>query len=291
MKAAVSAPRPGHGRDRASVVAAGCVLVVFAVYFLVPLWWLAVAASKQQGALATTNGLWFSGFHLLENVRALFAYDNGIFARWLLNSLGYAGAGAAVATLLSAMTGYYLAKFTFRGRQFLLSVVLGAVMVPAAALALPLFLLVAHLGLADTYWAVFLPSVVSPFGVYIAYIFATSSVPDSIVEAARIDGAGEFRLFFSMALRLMSSGVVTIFLFAFVGIWNNFFLPLVMLQDSNKYPVTVGLYFWNNQSHTHPEVQGLTVIGSVVAVLPLMIAFLVLQRYWRSGLTAGALSG
>jgi multiple sugar transport system permease protein len=238
--------------------------------------------------VSTTNGFWFSEFSLAENLRALFDYDHGIFARWLLNSLLYAGIGALVATVLSSMTGYYLAKFSFRGRRFLFSVVLGAVMVPTTVLTLPLFLVFSSAQLVDTYWAVLLPSIVSPFGVYIARIFADSSVPTEIIEAARVDGAGEFRIFSTIAQRLMLPGLATVYLFCFVGIWNNFFLPLMMLQSRDLYPATFGLYAWKGQSQLDPHLQLLVVMGSVIATAPLMAAFLALQRYWRAGLTLGA---
>ena len=276
--------------SRAAVLITGAVLIVFAAYFLVPLWWLAVTASKQQGDFANTNGLWFSGFHLVRNLSALFGYDGGIFGRWLLNSVVYAGVGAFVATALSSMAGYYIAKFSFRGRRLLFSLVLGAVMVPTTALALPLFLLFSRAHLVDTYWAVLLPSIVSPFGVYIARIFADSSVPTEVVEAARVDGAGEFRIFVTIAQRLMLAGMATIYLFSFVAIWNNFFLPLMMLQSQDLYPATLGLYAWNSQANLDPQVQLLVVIGSLVSTSPLMVAFLALQRYWRAGLTVGALN-
>lgn len=291
MSGAVQAGNSGgRAYGRGSVLAVGAILVVFAVYFLLPLWWLGVTATKRQGDFATTNGLWFSGFHLIENLRALFGYDHGIFARWLLNSLLYAGVGALVATVLSSMTGYYLAKFSFRGRRFLFSIVLGAVMIPATVLTLPLFLLFSWAHLVDTYWAVLLPSTVSPFGVYIAHIFADSSVPTELIEAARIDGAGEFRIFTTIAQRLMLVGLAIVYLFSFVAIWNNFFLPLMMLQSQELYPATFGLYAWNTQARFDPHVQLLVVIGSLVSTAPVMVAFLALQRYWRAGLTIGALN-
>ncbi|WP_238332076.1 carbohydrate ABC transporter permease [Kribbella jejuensis] len=265
------------------------ILAVFAGYFLLPLWWLGVTATKRQGDFATTNGFWFSGFHLVENLRALFGYGDGIFARWLLNSAIYAGVGALAATVLSSMTGYYLAKFSFRGRSFLFSIVLGSVMVPSTVLALPLFLVFSKAHLVDTYWAVLLPSIVSPFGVYLSRIFADSSVPTEIIEAARVDGAGEFRIFTTIAQRLMLPGLATVYLFGFVAIWNSFFLPLLMLQSQDLYPATFGLYAWKGQAQMDPHVQLLVVIGSFVATAPLMAAFLALQRYWRAGLTLGAL--
>lgn len=132
-----------------------------------------------------------------------------------------------------------------------------------------------------------LPSIVSPFGVYLSRIFAASAVPDELIEAARIDGAGEVRTFFSVSIRLMSPALVTVFLFQFVGVWNNFFLPLIMLRNSDLYPVTLGLFTWNSQVSQFPEMRTLVIVGSLVSIFPLLIGFLSLQRFWQSGLGAG----
>lgn len=264
-------------------------LCVAALYFLVPVYWLGVSATKSSADLFGTFGLWFSDPRPLERLRELLTYDDGIYLRWLANSLLYAGVGAALATLLSAAAGYALAKFQFRGREAVFNIVLAGVLIPGTALALPLYLLFSEIGLANTYWAVLLPSVVSPFGVYLCRIYAAASVPDSLLEAARIDGAGEGTIFRVLVLRLMSPALVTVFLFQFVHIWNNFFLPLVMLSDSGLYPITLGLTSWQGYADRQPELYQLTVGGAFVSVLPLMILMVVLQRYWRTGLTEGSL--
>ncbi len=283
--------RSGRGATRDSPMAIGIamvLLVVAAIYFLVPIYWLIVNATKTQPDLIATNGFWFSTWNLGTNLSELFARDGGIFLRWALNSLLYAGLGALVGTFLSAMCGYALAKYTFRGREALFALVLGGVLVPATALALPLFLIFARVGLTDTYWSVFLPSVVSPFGVYLSRIFAAASVPDELIDAARMDGASEWRVFSTVALRLMSPALVTIFLFQFVVIWNNFLLPLIMLRSSELWPITYGLFSWQSQVSRDPSLQILTVTGSLVSVVPLIVTFLMLQRYWQAGLTAGS---
>ena len=276
--------------DGSSVLAVALMFVITA-YFLGPLWWLFVASSKSRGDLTTTPGLWFSDFRLFENVGDVFARDDGIFWRWLLNSVLYSGLGAALGTLLAAMAGYALAKYEFRGREAIFSAILAGVLVPATALALPLFLLLSKVGLTNTYWAVLLPSLVSPFGVYLSRIYAASSVPDELIEAGRIDGAGEFRIFFTISMRLMVPALVTIFLFQFVAIWNNFLLPLIMLVDQNLFPVTLGLFTWNSQLGREPALATAVIVGSLVSVVPLIAAFLLLQRYWRSGLAAGSVKG
>ncbi|HWH97787.1 MAG TPA: carbohydrate ABC transporter permease [Pseudolysinimonas sp.] len=269
--------------------AAMLVMLICTFYFLVPIWWLFVAATKDREQFTSTLPLWFADFNLFENIGKLAAYDNGIFFRWMLNSVLYAGAGAAIATVLATMAGYAIAKYAFRGKEAAFNVILGGVLVPATALALPLFLLFSQVGATNTFWSVFLPTLVTPFGVYLARIYASASVPDEIIEAARIDGAGEVRTFFTVATRLMAPAMVTIFLFQFVSIWNNFFLPLIMLRDQDLFPVTLGLYVWNTQVSQIPEIRAFVIIGALLSIIPLIIAFLGLQRFWRSGLGSGGL--
>ncbi|MER8225992.1 carbohydrate ABC transporter permease [Streptomyces sp. NPDC094143] len=285
---ATSAPAGRRPRITVSTVVAVTFMVLVACYMLLPVYWLLISSTKSQSDLVSTQGLLPAEWHLGDNLASLFSQQDGVFARWLLNSLLYAGAGAAVATLLAAAAGYALAKYAFRGREVLFSIVLGGVLVPATALALPLFLLFAQVNATNTFWSVFLPSIVSPFGVYLSRIFAAASVPDEVMEAARMDGASEFRIFRTIALRLMAPALVTIFLFQFVVIWNNFLLPLVMLQDDRLYPVTLGLFTWQSQTSRLPELQTLTIVGALISVVPIVLTFLLLQRYWRAGLAAGA---
>jgi multiple sugar transport system permease protein len=271
-----------------SVGGAALFMIIFLVYFLIPIWWLIVASSKTGSKITTTNGLWFaSPFKLLANIGDVLTYQHGLYVRWLANSLFYAGFGALGGTIIASMAGYALAKYVFPGREAIFNTILAGVLVPATALALPLFLLFSKVSATDTYWSVLLPSLVSPFGVYLARIYAAASVPNELIEASRLDGAGEFRTFFTMSVRLMKPALITIFLFQFVAIWNNFFLPLVMLQDTKRYPVTLGLYTWNSQINQAPELQLFVIVGALLSIVPLILAFLSLQRFWQSGLGAG----
>jgi multiple sugar transport system permease protein len=280
-------PRVG----RPGVAATGLLMVVFAAYFLVPLWWLLVASSKTLGELTTTPGLWFgSGFHLFSNIGDVFSYNDGVFLRWFLNSLLYAALGAAGATVIAAMAGYALAKYVFPGREVVFNAILAGVLVPTTALALPLFLIAVKAGVVDSYWSVFIPSLVSPFGVYLSRVYATSAVPDELLEAARLDGAGELRIFVTVSVRLMAPALVTIYLLQLVAIWNNFLLPLIMLQNTDLFPLTLGLYSWNSQVLDAPQLQLFAIVGSLVSIVPLIVAFLSLQRFWRSGLAGHAVT-
>ena len=278
----------GPRESQISIVASMAFMLALLVYFLLPVYVLVVAATKEQTQLASSSGM-VPGGSFFANMGELFSQQNGIYLKWLLNSVVYAVGGAAVGTLLAAMAGYALAKYRFRGREFLFNVVLGGVLMPATALALPLFLIFTKVHLTNSYWAVLLPSIVSPFGVYLSRIFAGASVPDELIEAGRLDGSGEFRIFFSISTRLMAPALVTIFLFQFVAIWNNFFLPLVMLQDQGLYPVTLGLFSWQSQISRVPLLQSLVIAGAVVAVVPLIVMFLSLQRFWRGGLSTGSI--
>jgi len=287
-RAAANPAPKGPKESPLSRVGAMTVMLVFTLYFLIPIWWLFVAGTKSSSQFTSTNPLWFADFNLFENIGNLVAYRDGVFLKWMLNSALYAGAGALLATLFAGMAGYALAKYRFPGRELLFNIVLGGVLVPATALALPLFLIFSQVSLTNTFWAVFLPSLVSPFGVYLTRIFASASVPDELIEAARLDGAGEVRTFFTVSVKLMFPALVTVFLFQFVAIWNNFFLPLIMLRDETLFPVTLGLYAWNSQVNQIPELRGYVLIGALLSIIPLIILFLLLQRFWRNGLGAGS---
>ena len=177
------------------------------------------------------------------------------------------------------------------GRRAVFAILLGAVAIPGTALAVPTFLLFSKLGLTNTVWAIIIPSLISPFGLYLMWVYATEAIPAELLEAARIDGAGEVRIFWTVALRLLAPGVVTVLLFAVVATWNNYFLPLIMLSKPNLYPLTVGLTQWNNQATgvgANP-IYNLVITGSLLTIVPLVVAFLLLQRFWQSGLSAGSI--
>lgn len=266
-----------------------------AFYFLIPLYWLLVSSTKDNADLFSTFGLWFGGeFNLFDNIATTLTFRDGQFGRWVLNTVLYAVVSATGAVALATMAGYALAKYRFRGNRLVFSIILGAIMIPLTALALPTYILFSAAQLTDTPWAVILPSLVSPFGVYLMRVYAADSVDDNLIEAARIDGAGELRIFRQVALRLMGPGMVTVFLFQLVATWNNYFLPLIMLNSTDLYPLTVGIAQWQSTSAGGAGSQALfsTVItGSMLSILPLIVAFLFLQRYWQSGLAAGSVKG
>ncbi|BCT74807.1 sugar ABC transporter permease [Sinomonas cyclohexanicum] len=281
--------RRSAGRRRSTTILVTGVLVVAALYFLVPVYWVVVAATKSSGDLFATNGFLLGHtFALWDNLGRVLSYDNGIFVRWFLNSVLYAGVGSLLATYFAAAGGYALAKYRFRGSQTVYGLILGGVLVPGTATALPLFLLFSQMGIANTYWSVLLPSLVSPFGLFLCRVYADATVDPALLEAARLDGAGELRIFHTVGLRVLTPALVTVFLFQLVGIWNNYFLPLVMLSDTSLFPITLGLNTWLSQVNRLPEFYELTTGGVLLSIIPLAIAMIVLQRFWRGGLTEGA---
>ena len=267
------------------------VCALFAVYCLFPFVYLLINATKTQADFTSTFGLGFGRtFALWDNIKTVFTYQDGIFGRWFLNTVLYVVVGAGGATLLAIMGGYALAKFRFPGRKVVFAVIIGAISVPGIALAVPQFLLFAKLSLTNTPWAMIIPSLISPFGLYLMWIFSEQAVPTELLEAARVDGASEFRTFFQVSLPLLAPGIVTTALFTIVATWNNYFLPLIMLKDADWYPLTIGLNQWKDQASTAggQAIQNLVITGSLITIIPLVIAFLCLQKYWQSGLAAGA---
>lgn len=267
----------------------GAFLAISLIYFLLPLWWLVVSATKSNSSLQNSNGFWFDAPQLLENLQRTFTYDGGLFPRWLANSILYSGSAALIGTLLAVSAGYVLGKFAFRGKGPIFGGILAGVLVPNALLTIPLYFLASSVGLINTPWAVIIPTCVSPFGVYLARIFAEQSIPDELLEAARMDGAGEWRLFGSIAMRILAPATVTIFLFIFVSSWNNFLLPLMMLNSEELKPVTLGLYGW--QTYRGAASYDIVLMGSLVAIVPMAILFFALQRHLRTGLAAGSVKG
>ncbi len=289
------AKRTATGPGERKHVGMHLLLAVAALYFLLPIWWLVVAGTKTTRGLFNGTGgpLWFDqDFALFDNIAQLATYNSGIYVRWLGNSFLYAFAGGVGATILAVLAGYAFAKYRFRGRTVSFMVLLASVMVPATALVIPTYVLFNNLGLTNTVWSVILPSLLSPFGVYLMRVYIQDAIPDELLDAARVDGSGEFRTFTTIALPLMRPAIVTVLLLSVVGGWNNYFLPLAMLSDQTLLPVTVGLNTWQVQSNSATAgdlVWNLVTSGSLVSVIPLIIAFLLLQKYWQGGLSMGSL--
>ena len=263
-------------------------LAIALLYFVFPIYWLIVSATKSNPDLITSNPMLPAGNNIVDNYENLMGRTRGNFWRWVANSVFYSTAAATIGTLLSVAAGYSIAKFRYRGRGVMTGLIMGGLLMPIALLTIPLYLMFHQVGLINTIWSIIIPCSVSPFGVFLGMVYSRSSVPDEMLEAARIDGAGEARIFFTMVLRLLAPAMVTIFLFIFVATWNNFLLPLMMISSDTLKPVTVGLY--GMMSYFNPQ-YGSVLQGALFGVVPLVILFLGLQRYWKSGLAAGAVKG
>jgi multiple sugar transport system permease protein len=255
---------------------------------VLPVLWIVIASTKTNDELFSTppfkpsfNG----GF--LSNIEALFTYNDGIFARWALNSVVYAFGGAALSTVICGCAGYALGKYRFRGSVWTFRIIVAAVLLPQIMLAIPQFLMLAKVGLTNNYAAVILPQLVSPFAIYLCKIYAEAAISDEILEAARVDGGSEWRIFLSIGTRLMAPALVTVFLLQFIAIWNNFLLPFVMLNTDRLYPLTEGLYGLLIITGGQAAQYSIVIIGVLLSIIPLALLFLSLQRYWRVDLLSG----
>jgi multiple sugar transport system permease protein len=282
--------QPGFRRTRRINTA---LLALYMVYALVPLGYLVVSATKSDKQIFSTFGLWFGDSNnLWANLISLFAFNDGIYLRWLANSLGYSLAAACGATLICACAGYAFAKFMFAGRSGLNRVLLLSMAIPQTVFVIPIFLMLSNVGIVNTPLAVILPSLAFLPGVYMLRIYAEEAIPDELLDAARIDGAGEFRIFGTIAFPIMVPGMLTVFLHTFVNTWNNYLLPLVVLNSSENYPVALGLanmYTTTLSGGITTPLYAVILTGCLVSLLPIVLLFLIMQRYWQSGLTAGGL--
>ncbi|MFF2050064.1 carbohydrate ABC transporter permease [Leifsonia sp. NPDC058194] len=286
-----TAPRAGKAplRTRSGLrIVPTLILIVGALYCVLPVLWIVIAATKTNDELFSTppfvpsftGGFW-------TNMEALFTYNNGIFGRWALNSVVYAIGGGILSTVVAGAAGYALGKYRFTGSKWIFRLIVAAVLLPQIMLAIPQFLLMAKFGMTNNYASVILPQLVSPFAIYLCKIYAEASVPDEIMEAARIDGGSEWRIFWSVGSRLMMPALVTVFLLQFIGIWNNFLLPFVMLNNDQLYPLTLGLYGLMIITGGQAAQYSIVIAGVLVSIVPLAILFLSLQRYWKIDLISG----
>jgi multiple sugar transport system permease protein len=284
-----------YGARRGTVTVLTAASALFAVFTLTPIAWIVINSTKTQANIFESFGFWFARpFEFFRNFSLLFHNVDGYgtYVQWFGNTALYAVLGGGGATVLSALAGYGFARFRFRGARVTFLLVLAALLVPITAITVPLYLTYAKVGLINSIWGMILPSMVSPVGVYLMKTFVEVSVPAELLDAARVDGAGEARIFLRIALPLMMPGVMTVLLISVVAVWNNYFLPLIIFSKNNLYPLTVGVGLWAQraQNSGSTEIFPLVVIGGLVTITPLIALFLLLQRYWRSGLLLGSLA-
>jgi len=269
--------------------------LIVAVYFILPLYWLFISSTKSTTDLFSTSILALpQHLNIGANLHQLSTYQGGIYWRWFLNSLIYSGGTSVLGTLISAMAGYAIAKYSFRFQGPLLSIIVGGLAIPGAALTIPVFLLVKQLGLINSYAGVILPLLASPFGVYFLSVYIRGAIPNELLDSGRVDGASDFRIFWSIAIPIIQPGLITLFLLSFIGIWNNFFLPLVILSNQNLFPVTLGLDLMLsslNDNSTGQPLYTVLIMGSALSVLPMLVLFPWLRRYITSGISVGGVKG
>jgi multiple sugar transport system permease protein len=266
------------------------ILMIGAIYALIPVLWVFTATTKTPGELFTTFSF-APGSGLMSNLGDLFSYGGGQYGLWAANSILYAGVGGVVSTFVSTMAGYALAKYDFKGRNLIFLSILGGVLIPGITLAIPQYLLLSQVNLAGGVLSVLLPLIISPFGIYLSRVYASAAVPQETIEASRLDGASEWMTFVRIGLPMMLPGMVTVFMLQFVGIWNNFLLPFIMLSDQNSYPLTVGLYTLLSKGSGTPALYSVAITGAAVSIIPLIALMLFLQRFWRLDLLSGAVKG
>jgi multiple sugar transport system permease protein len=285
-----------YGLRRGTVTMLTVLCALFAVFILIPVVWIVINSTKTQANLFQTFGFWFARpFAFFQNFGRLFQNvgGNGTYIRWFGNTVLYAVLGGGGATVLCAMAGYGFARYRFRGSQALFYLVMAALLVPITAITFPLFLVYTKVHLINSVWGMILPSLVSPVGMYLMRTYVQLSVPRELIDAARLDGAGEVRIFFRIALPLMVPGVMTVLLISVVAVWNNYFLPLIIFSRNDLFPLTVGMGVWSYAARATSGTDVLypmIVMGGLVTIIPLIALFLLLQRYWRGGLLLGSIA-
>jgi multiple sugar transport system permease protein len=283
-------------RGAATRTAVFVLLAAFVLFFLIPMLWLLLASTKNSTSLVDQNPYSFGSFaDLGHNWAHLMSFQDGAVKRWLANSVLYSVLALVITLVVSIPAGYALAKMDFKGRRLLLITTLVVMLMPTASLVLPTFLEINYAHLVNTPLSVVLPYSFFPFGVYLTYIYFSTAVSGDLLAAARIDGCGEFRAFWSVALPLAAPVVALVGFFNFVTNWNNFFLPYVMLPGSNQYPMQVGLTQMLASTPTFNPVVGANaavsppelVLATLLSVAPVLVIFLLAQRFLVAGLTAG----
>ena len=284
-----------YGLKRGTVTALTTCCVLFAIFILIPLVWIVINSTKTQANIFGSFGFWFAApfefFHTFANLFRDVDGD-GTYSQWFLNTVLYSVVGGVGATVLAAFAGYGFARFDFRGSKVFLGVVIAGLLVPITLIAVPLYLAYARVHLINSIWGMIFPAMVIPVGVYLMRTYVDLSVPRELTDAARIDGASELRIFFRIALPLMVPGLMTVLLLSVAGTWNNYILPLIIFSNNNLFPVTVGMGLWSQHAGNSGDnnLYPLIVMGGLVTIVPMIVLFALLQRYWRGGLLLGSVT-
>ncbi|HLI17293.1 MAG TPA: carbohydrate ABC transporter permease [Rhodanobacteraceae bacterium] len=260
-------------------------LAACAALVLFPLFWMLSVSFMQPGEANALPPPMLPQIPTLDNYRELFAHAG--MGRWFANSLIIATAVTLASLACNTLAGYAFAKLHFAGREKLFDALIGALVIPAQVAMLPLFLLLKYAGLVNTYAAVILPAMASVFGIFLVRQYART-MPVELLEAARMEGAGELRIFIEVVLPLLKPILVTLAVLTFLTAWNDFMWPLIALTGQQHYTLPVGLASLSRQ---HVQDSGLMMAGAVVTVVPVLVLFLALQRYYLRGLLLGSVKG
>ncbi len=274
--------KPGRGRRALAGAAINTALWSAALLAVFPLLWMLSVSVMPTGAASSYPPPLLPREPSLVHYRALL--QQGGIGRAFANSLGLALAATAISTLLNALAGYAFAKLAFAGRERIFALLIAALVIPGQVAMLPLFLMLKGMGLVNSYAGVLIPGLAGIFGIFLVRQYARG-IPDELIEAARIDGAGEFRIFFSVVLPVLKPVLVTLAVFAFLGSWNDFMWPLIVLTDGELHTLPVALA---SLSREHVQDSELMMAGAVITVLPVLLLFLALQRYYMQGLLMGS---
>lgn len=290
-----------NNRNKAYKIIAVLLIIVIAFTFAFPLYWIVTGSFKTAKAINATTPQWWPAQWVMDNYQKLFSkqtapmWQLGAFAgpivpasiRWLLNTIFMAVAAMILTCGTSAMAGYALAKKRFTGRTVLFTLIVCAMALPKQVILIPLIREMSALKLYNTIWAVIFPIVGWPFGVFLMKQFA-EGIPGEMMEAARIDGASEWKTFSTIALPLIKPGIGALAIFTFINSWNDYFMQLIMLSSTDNLTISLGIA--NMQAENSTDF-GLIMAGAALAAVPIIVVFLMFQKYFTKGITMGAVKG
>ncbi|NCB64019.1 MAG: carbohydrate ABC transporter permease [Clostridia bacterium] len=293
--------KSGVGRTSAYKVISIIALILLALLFLFPLYWVVTGAFKTAKEITSATPVWFPTEFTMNNFERLFArrtaplFEIGPLVgpvipaaiRWLFNTVFMSVAAMLLTGITAAMAGYALAKKRFRGRAILFALIVCAMALPKQVILIPLIKEMSALGLYDTLWAVIFPTVGWPFGVFLMKQFS-ESIPDEILEAARVDGSGELRTFATIVFPMVKPGIGALAIFTFINSWNDYFMQLIMLSSGSNFTISLGIA--TLQAETSVDT-GMLMAGAALAAVPIIIVFLCFQKYFTQGITMGAVKG
>ena len=293
--------KTNNGSSRAYRIFSIVILILLAIFFLFPLYWIITGSLKTPAAINSAVPQWWPQEFTLRNFEVLFSkrtaplFEIGSLTgpvvpgaiRWLINTVFMAVIAMLLTCITAALAGYALAKKRFAGRAILFSLIVAAMALPKQVILIPLIKEMSSLGLYDNIWAVILPTVGWPFGVFLMKQFA-EGIPGEMLEAARIDGAGELRTFTTVVYPMIKPGVGALAIFTFISSWNDYFLQLIMLTSSSNLTISLGIATMQAENSTD---YGLIMDGAALAAIPIIVVFLIFQKYFTKGITMGAVKG